>query len=165
MRGMPGGRQNPSGSSFMSFLRKRSSQIVFGRWLEGRVDVSASLFVMRVGLRIYDVGNVPYALGQAAEIRLAGLYAIGGIIGNSRNRRLLRWRSATSTATPSATTRRLAGELLRRGPPEPPLARPAACSACRFTYQSGGPGHPAGSGAPPPRWAAAGMENKDRPAK
>src|ERR1700733_10312004 len=42
-------------------------------------------------------------------------------------------------------------------------ARAAAAAALRSCSHWGGPGQPAGSGAPPPRWAATGTDSKDRP--
>jgi hypothetical protein len=60
---------------------------------------------MRIGLQIYDVGNVPDAFCQTAEIGLAGLNAISGIIGKPGNRWLLRRRSSRTTPSSAACCR------------------------------------------------------------
>jgi hypothetical protein len=56
---------------------------------------------MSVDLQIDDVGYIPHTLVQAAEIRLAGLDAILGFVGESRHRRQL---GRSSSASPTTST-------------------------------------------------------------
>src|SRR5665213_100908 len=104
-----------------------------GRRLERRIDVLAALFVVPVDLQIDDVGDAPHALGQPAEIRLAGLYAILRFVREAWDRRQLSLSSAPtasdSAGSPSwslsASARGSRGSLLR-DLFRPPLRRSGA---------------------------------------
>src|SRR6185503_15961703 len=79
---------------------------------ERRVDILATFFVMSVHLKVHDVGYAPYPLGQPAEVRLAGVHAIRGLVREPRHR----WKSgsrlvASASASPTATC---GGGSLRR---------------------------------------------------
>ena len=73
----------------------------FRRGLERDLDETATIFVMRVGLEVHDVGHIPDPFAQAAEVGFTGLDAVDRLIGDARHRRLS---SRGIPAPPAATS-------------------------------------------------------------